>query len=130
MKSIVKNLIENSQSAIDQYQDKLDDADEELDEDYEGKIFCSTNIIEKNGKKYFTITVRDNGGGFSEPDKMYKEAVLSTKKGRVPRKGDGTMFIKYYVSELFNGEIEAHNYTTEDGLTGAETIIYLPVITD
>lgn len=130
LKSIVKNLIENSQSAIDQYQDKLDDADEDVDEYYEGKIFCSTNIIEKNGKKYFTITVRDNGGGFSEPDKMYKEAVLSTKKGRVPRKGDGTMFIKYYVSELFNGEIEAHNYTTEDGLTGAETIIYLPIITD
>lgn len=129
LKSIVKNLIENSQTATEKQKNKLRSSQKK----FLRKILVETNITDNYGKKYFTISVRDNGGGFPEPDKIYKEPVISTTEklnAQPNRKGDGTIYIKYYVEEIFNGKIKARNYECENNLLGAETIIYFPIITD
>lgn len=74
------------------------------------------------------IIVEDNGGGFPEVQKIYKEPVISSKKdahGKA-REGEGTTYIKIF-TEMMGGEIEAENIRTQDGSIGARTKISFPI---
>ena len=92
-------------------------------------IFLKTDILEQNGQKYFKISIKDNGGGFPNPEKIYKEVVVSSKTNAdgSKRMGEGTSYINFFVN-LYGGKIEASNYFVEEGLLGAKTEIYFPII--
>ena len=92
-------------------------------------IFLKTDIINEDGQKYFSILIKDNGGGFPNPEKIYKEVVVSSKPNAdgSERMGEGTSYINFFV-HLYGGKIEASNYFVADGLMGAETKIYFPII--
>ncbi|PWM76385.1 MAG: hypothetical protein DBY32_09600 [Phascolarctobacterium sp.] len=125
IKSIVNNLIGNSVEATNVLKRKF----RTKHKSYERNIHLKTDIKLIDGKKYFIISIKDNGGGFPEPDKIYKEIVVSSRKnadGSV-RVGEGTSYINFFV-HLYNGHIEAENYLAEEDLSGASTKIYFPII--
>lgn len=125
IKSIVDNLIGNSIEATNNLKRKF----RELRKPYERNIFLKTDIINEDGQKYFSILIKDNGGGFPNPEKIYKEVVVSSKPNAdgSERMGEGTSYINFFV-HLYGGKIEASNYFVADGLMGAETKIYFPII--
>ena len=125
IKSIVDNLIGNSIEATNNLKRKF----REEHKKFERNIFLKTDIVEKEGQKYFQVCIQDNGGGFPDPDKIYKEVVVSSKKNAdgSKRMGEGTSYINFFV-HLYGGKIEASNYLVEDGLLGAKTEIYFPII--
>ena len=125
IKSIVYNLITNSVTAINN-QKKIYRKEHKL---YEGKILLKVNVVEVSKKKYLYFSCEDNGGGFPEPDKIYKQEIISSRRNAdgSERKGEGTMYIKFFV-ELYGGKIEGSNYDIGEGLIGAKTEIYFPII--
>lgn len=125
IKSIIYNLITNSVAAINEQKRKY----RKDHKRYEGNILLKVNVIELEEKKYLYFSCQDNGGGFPEPDKIYKQEVISSRKNAdgSARKGEGTMYIKFFV-ELYGGKIEGSNYDIELGLRGAKTEIYFPII--
>ena len=125
IKSIVDNLIGNSIEATNNLRRKF----REEHRQYNRNIFLKTDILEQNGQKYFKISIKDNGGGFPNPEKIYKEVVVSSKTNAdgSKRMGEGTSYINFFVN-LYGGKIEASNYFVEEGLLGAKTEIYFPII--
>lgn len=125
IKSIVDNLIGNSIEATNNLRRKF----REEHKQYNRNIFFKTDIVEQNGQKYFKICIKDNGGGFPNPEKIYKEVVVSSKTNAdgSKRMGEGTSYINFFVN-LYGGKIEASNYFVEEGLLGAKTEIYFPII--
>lgn len=129
IKSIIYNLIKNSVSAINNKKRELKRIDRTLYKNYEGKIMLKVDVVEHNGKKYLYFSCEDNGGGFPEPNKIYKELVDSSRldlDGK-HRKGQGTSYISFFV-QLYGGRIEASNYNVQEGVIGAKTEIYFPMI--
>ena len=90
---------------------------------YQGYIKLSTNIEQREGRLYYTITLEDNGGGFPEPEKIYKVPITSSDKSNGERKGAGTLYINTFVRRM-NGFIEASNVVLPDNMIGAKTTIY------
>ena len=120
LESIIINLLQNSCSAIERYFYSLPI---EKMMQYQGYIKLSTNIEQREGKLYYTITLEDNGGGFPEPEKIYKVPITSSDKSNGERKGAGTLYINTFVRRM-NGFIEASNVVLPDNMIGAKTTIY------
>lgn len=125
IKSIVENLIGNSEEATNNKKREF----RKLRIPYERKIFLETGITNLENKKFFFISIKDNGGGFPDPEKIYKEVVVSSRKNAdgSSRNGEGTSYINFFVN-LYGGKIHASNYSVEGGLLGAKTKIYFPII--
>lgn len=124
LKSIVNNLLGNSSGAIQRFYFKLPREERKT---FFGKILLSTNVEEYDGKKYYTIIVQDNGGGFPNPAIIYKEPVVSSDTSAGERKGSGTVYIDAFV-KMMDGFIEASNEKFEDSYMGAKTKIYIPLV--
>lgn len=124
LKSIVSNLLQNSFNAAQRFKLALPKEERRL---FLAKLLLSTNIEEYDGKKYYTITVQDNGGGFPNPAIIYKEPVVSSDTSAGERMGAGTVYIDMFVKRM-KGFIQASNEVFEDGCMGAKTKIYIPLV--
>ena len=76
---------------------------------------------------YYIICVQDNGGGFPNPDIIYKEPVVSSDNSRGKRMGAGTVYIDMFVKRM-HGFIVASNEVYNDGYLGAKTKIFIPIV--
>ena len=123
--SIVSNLIGNSKEATQRYK-KV--ARESNITNYKRETILKTDIITQDSQDYLKIEVSDNGGGFTDVDKIYKEAINSSKTNPdgSQRLGEGTSYIKVF-SELMHGKIIAENIETNEGFKGARTTILFPI---
>lgn len=124
LKSIVSNLLQNSFNAAQRFKLALPKEERRL---FLAKLSLVTNIEEYDGKKYYTIAVQDNGGGFPNPAIIYKEPVVSSDTSAGERMGAGTVYIDMFVKRM-KGFIQASNEVFEDGYMGAKTKIYIPLV--
>lgn len=126
LSSIVKNLLQNSDNANNNYHWKV--LDKEKRKLHKSQIVLSTGIEEEHGNKYYTICVKDTGGGFPAGyiGKIYEEPVETTDPSRKGQKGGGTAYIGMFVKRM-DGKIKAENYVGGNGYHGAMTKIYLPI---
>lgn len=123
LKSIIENLLGNAANAVDRYKNSLDGDERRKFRRY---IALKTEISVYNNLRAFTITVEDNGGGFSDLKNIYKKPVVSSNNKLEKRMGEGTVYINFFVSRM-NGIIEANNIINKDGNCGAQTKIFLPL---
>lgn len=134
--SIVFNLLSNSVKITDRFRKRyLDDHEDDDDfKDFIRKISLNIREANKEGKPYLSISVKDNGGGFSGDilDKVYKQQIPSSFRqvGKIDQHrsemGEGTAYVGFFV-EMMGGNIVATNFVNEDGFTGACTEIFLPI---
>lgn len=120
---VLYNIITNSARAIAQMRDLM----RELEQPYQGII--SMDFAASRDAAELMIEISDNGGGFPRDIlyEMYVNPVRSSDPNRPGRIGEGTMWVAFYI-QLMGGRIQAANYDTEDGLTGARTTIVLPIV--
>lgn len=126
LQSIIDNLLKNSNKATIEYKKKLSD---ETKKKYRRSCRLVTNIEKIDGSLFYTITVIDNGGGFSETEhlgKIYIEPVVSSDKTFGERKGAGSVYIGMFVRRM-GGEITAENIIFDDNNKGAKTKISIPL---
>lgn len=118
--SIISNLVGNAKEATQQRKKAL----RKPGEPTRFKRFTSLKIYVSEGE--LVIVVEDNGGGFPDVQKIYREAVLSTKPSYgKKREGEGTTYIRMF-TEMMGGTIEAENIIRE-GEPGARTKISFPI---
>ncbi|MFH0845114.1 MAG: ATP-binding protein [Pseudomonadota bacterium] len=118
---IIRNLMKNSQKAIELKQIRL------MKEDFSAyKAFrpylC---MILKRDKKCASLEVIDNGGGLREADlnKVFKEPIPSSKKEGY---GLGTTFVKFF-SDRMGFHIRGENIVTEHD-KGFRVIVEMPFV--
>lgn len=125
LKSIIKNLLQNSNNAMNKFRRNLP---AENRRKYKSQLILETNKEIRDGKKYYIISVKDNGGGFPEDiiDKIYREPIKSSDVSMGERDGSGTVYIGTFIKRM-KGNIEVENVMWEDGEKGAHTKIYIPI---
>ena len=123
VKSIVHNLIGNSNKANQSYESSLFDkvesneiSGEEL-ENYSGKIWI--NIWQETDR--LCVQIKDNGGGFPDDiiKDIYHKPVRTTKDDR--DHGEGTAYIGFFCKHM-NIDIKAENIDN-----GAATTLHIPL---
>ena len=123
LKSIIVNLLQNSDKAILRHKFSISKKEREK---YRRHMALTLNTEIYEGKQYFTICLEDNGGGFAKPDKIYYEPIESSDLSRGKRMGSGTIYVGMFVHRM-NGIIKAYNRIMSDGNIGACTKILLPL---
>lgn len=123
LKSIIVNLLQNSDKAILRHKFSISKKEREK---YRRHMALTLNTEIYEGKQYFTICLEDNGGGFAKPDKIYYEPIESSDLSRGKRMGSGTIYVGMFVHRM-NGIIKAYNKIMSDGNIGACTKILLPL---
>jgi signal transduction histidine kinase len=106
---IIRNLIKNSQKAIELKQ--IDLMKKDLEEYRSFKPYLS--IVLKDEEDHVVIEVTDNGGGLLEEHlgKVFKEPIPSSKQGRY---GLGTTFVKFF-SDRMGFSVSGENVATAHG---------------
>lgn len=128
LQSMVYNLLENSTQAGDRYKESLRKIDRKLSRSFRPEINLNINEIEVDGKKYLSIMVQDNCGGFPEEleSKIYVDKVKSSKATNIDH-GNGTYLIGRFAKRM--GIIVQHETITLDGnQKGAQTKLLIPYI--
>ena len=122
--SIVYNLLANSNVATQ----RLADTMMEEQRPYQREIYLEFDQCEQDEIKYFRITISDNGGGFSNEvlQSIYQNPIESSDHSKGTRKGEGTMYIGFFV-QYMTGRIRASNWKTKTGIIGAKTEMMIPI---
>ena len=118
---IIRNLMKNSQKAIELKQIHLMDQDFKV---YKNFIpYLAIGL--KGGGDHLHLDIIDNGGGLKEEylDKVFKEPIPSSKKEGY---GLGTTFVKFF-SDRMGFNIKAENTVTEHG-KGFRVIVEIPLL--
>ena len=119
---IVRNIIRNSQTAIELTQIKLLNTDIKKYSTFKPHI-CIEFIKEET---FAVFQITDNGGGVPEDTaaQLFKQAVPSVKRGG-KQYGQGTIFIKFF-GESMGMQIGACNAVLL-GAPGLQVTIYIPL---
>lgn len=128
LQSMVYNLLENSSQAGDRYHDELYEKDKKLARGFKTNINLILKEIERDCKKYLSIEVQDNCGGFPPEIEniVYIDKVKSSKATNVDH-GNGTYLIGRFAKRM--GIIVQHNnIMLEDGQKGAQTTLLVPYV--
>ena len=118
---IIRNLMKNSQKAIELKQIHLMNQDFKV---YQNFIpYLAIGL--RGGVDHLHLDIIDNGGGLKEEylDKVFKEPIPSSKKEGY---GLGTTFVKFF-SDRMGFNIKAENIVTEHG-KGFRVIVEIPVL--
>jgi len=117
---IVRNLIKNSQKAIELKQIRMMNDDFSTYQKF--KPYIAVVLKGKNGRLFLEIT--DNGGGLDAAflDRVFREPIPSSKKEGY---GLGTTFVKFF-SDRMGFTLQGENVTTIHG-KGFRVTIEMPV---
>ena len=128
LQSMVYNLLENSSQAGDRYYEVLRQKDKKLARGYKTDINLYLQEIELDNKKYLSIEVQDNCGGFPHEIEniIYVDKVKSSKATNIDH-GNGTYLIGRFAKRM--GIIVQHkNIILEGGHKGAQTTLLVPYV--
>ncbi len=106
---IIRNLMKNSQKAIELTQ--IDLMNRDFDQYQSFQPYLSIVLMGQNG--FLWLEVTDNGGGLAEEylDKVFREPIPSSKKESY---GLGTTFVKFF-SDRMGFKVHGENVTTPYG---------------
>lgn len=128
LSSIVFNLLANANKATEVKKNNLRITGNH--KDYTRKIWLYIDRYCENNDNYLKISVKDNAGGFPSNIKnnIYRTPVASSKKNPdgTTRIGEGSVYVSFF-AKYMNIKLEADNYTLEDGTSGAEVNLLIPI---
>ena len=128
LQSMVYNLLENSSQAGDRYYEELRKKDRTLARGFKTSINLKLKETEYNSKKYLSIEVQDNCGGFPPEFEsiIYVDKVKSSKATNIDH-GNGTYLIGRFAKRM--GIIIQHEtIKLKDNQKGAQTILLIPYV--
>lgn len=120
--SIITNLISNAKEATVRRRSVF--RKEGKAGAYKSAISLYISVL----KAHLVIVVEDNGGGFPDVQKIYREPVISSKTDSCgqERIGEGTTYIRVF-TQMMKGKIKAENLCEDGVAVGARTMISFPI---
>lgn len=118
--SIVENFLKNASNALSY---------RELDkDDLKDQIILTYSIQEIGYKRFFSVRVQDNAGGFplNIIGKIYKEPVESSDRTQ-KRMGKGSQYVKFFADRM-NATIYVNNIINDKGEMCAQVELLVPIV--